>query len=314
MALLYAGLLVGVTGCGLSPVTRGDGVVPSSAASGAGGAGRGVSGMRSSAAPTPRFSTSRPTGGKPASRPDLGDLTLSFDSLEVRLGGAIGLAVAPVGQTTDPADVTRLGPLQSDVAWSTAKVPLAIGALRHKTADRDSSDVRASITASDNAAAQRLWDGLGGGRTAGTAVDSVLRALGDTRTMTNTRRSRPPYTAFGQTVWTATDQSRVVAALACSSDPSARVVYRLMGQVEAGQSWGLGRRAGSHFKGGWGPDRAGRYLVRQMGVLSVNGSPILGVSILAKPADGSFAAGIIQVDAVAAWLSKHLHAFPTGHC
>lgn len=248
------------------------------------------------------------------SRRDTTGLAASFAALRSRLGGEVGFAVAPVGPESGTDDVTRMGPLQSDVAWSTSKVPLAIDALRRGATASVPSNIRAAITASDNAAAQRLWDGLGGGTAAGTAVDKVLRTMGDTHTVTNTRRIRPAYTAFGQTVWTATDQARTAASLSCSTDPNARTVYRLMGQVEAGQAWGLGRHAGSHFKGGWGPDRSGRYLVRQMGVVSRGGHPIMGVSILAKPADGSFSAAIAQIDAVTTWLYDHLQSLPAGHC
>lgn len=250
---------------------------------------------------------------QPAPDPDPA-LTASFEALQVRLGGEIGVAVAEVTAHPTQADVTQLGTLQTDVAWSTSKVPLAIAALRNDAFGPVESNVHAAITASDNAAAQRLWDSLGDGSGAGRAVDTALRSLGDTATVASTRRTRPDFTAFGQTRWSAGAQARVAAALACDVEPNARSVYTLLGQVEPGQAWGLGQRAGAHFKGGWGPDPSGSYLVRQMGVVVVSGQPVLGVSILAKPGDGSFASGVNQVDAVAGWLYDHLEAFPAGHC
>lgn len=61
-------------------------------------------------------------------------------------------------------------------------------------------------------------------------------------------------------------------------------------------------------------EESGRYMVRQMGVIVVAGQPVMGVSILANPGDGSFTSGTNQVDAVAGWPCDHFDAFPHGHC
>ena len=86
-----------------------------------------------------------------------------------------------------------------------------------------------------------------------------------------------------------------------------------MEQVEPDQSWGIGGISGTQFKGGWGPSLAGKYLVRQMGILSSpNGKT--AVAIAAEPASGSFADGIQDLNEVADWLSAHLADLSTGEC
>lgn len=240
-------------------------------------------------------------------------LTASFARLQSQLGGRIGLAVVPVGSAgrTQPGAV-QLGTLTSEVAWSTSKVPLVIAALSRTSGSSVQTLARAAITKSDNAAAERLWRGLGNATAAGNSMNSVLVALGDPTTRTQTRVVRAGFSAFGQTQWTAKDQAKVASALPCSQH--ARTVYDLMGKIDRSQAWGLGTISGARFKGGWGPDTQGRYVVRQMGVLIVKGVPVMGVSILSKPSDGSFSAGTSALTAIAHWLAAHLAAFPKGHC
>ena len=60
-----------------------------------------------------------------------------------------------------------------------------------------------------------------------------------------------------------------------------------MGQVEPSQTWGIGGIPGSEFKGGWGPSPSGKYLVRQIGVLTTPAGNI-AVAIAAEPESGSF--------------------------
>ena len=59
-------------------------------------------------------------------------------------------------------------------------------------------------------------------------------------------------------------------AAGCVGSPASReLVLNLMGEVSS-DTWGLGS-AGvpARWKGGWGPGTDDRYLVRQMGTLSV---------------------------------------------
>ncbi len=80
----------------------------------------------------------------------------SFARLAEAMPGHEGLAVAPLGIGTK---VERLGSLKTGVAWSTAKVPVAMAAIAAGVAD--ANDLRSAITASDNAAADRIWQALG---------------------------------------------------------------------------------------------------------------------------------------------------------
>lgn len=253
-------------------------------------------------------STDLPVAG--SARPDVAQpappaLAAGFDRLVAGLGvRSAGLVYAPVGGTP-----VRLGSWRTGPAWSTMKVPLSLAALRRS----DSANVRAlvhrAITASDNQAAEALWSGLGGGHAAGNAVDQVLVAHGDRRTRTQSQRIRAPFTPFGQTVWSLTDQVTFASALACSAGD--RPVAEEMAGVTAAQRWGLGRLPSAAFKGGWGPDPAGRYLVRQFGVVSLDGH-LVAVAIAVEPADGSFDGGVRALNRIADWLRRSVHPTSGG--
>ncbi|MBC2590734.1 hypothetical protein [Rhodococcus aetherivorans] len=155
-----------------------------------------------------------------------------FDSFARQLPAQVGLAIVPVGG----GQVLTGGTVMTDVAWSTIKVPLAIAAL---TADpAQAGNVAAAITASDNDAAQAMWDDLGSGTAAATAVQQVLAEFGDPGTAVQPQVTRPGFTAFGQTIWPLTAQAQFAASLPCRD--AADEVLTLMGQVSPGQSWGLG--------------------------------------------------------------------------
>jgi len=227
----------------------------------------------------------------------------SFAKLAAGLGGEVGVAYGPAGLDQP---VTTLGPLQTGVAWSTAKVPVAVATVR---ADGGSPSgdhaglMRSAITASDNAAAESLWSGLGGGAAAGAKVQAVLADAGDGDTQVQTERVRSGFTAFGQTEWPLPAAERLAAALPCLD--GAGPVLDLMGQVTSDQSWGLGQAgANQRFKGGWGPDENGKYLVRQMGLIDVDGGTV-AVAIAAKPSDGSLESGSAQLTQLAQWVAEH---------
>jgi hypothetical protein len=115
-----------------------------------------------------------------------------------------------------------------------------------------SQDLTQAITASDNAAAERLWSALGAGASAAEASTAQLRDAGDPRTQIQAQRLRAGYTAFGQTQWALTDQVRFVGGMACVA--AGQPVLELMNQVVAGQRWGLGATGKlAQFKAGWGP-------------------------------------------------------------
>jgi hypothetical protein len=81
--------------------------------------------------------------------------------------------------------------------------------------------------------------------------------------------------------------------------------------VTSSQRWGLGRIARARFKGGWGPDTHGRYLVRQFGLVP-RGSQVIAVAVAVEPANGSFATGTAELDQVAAWLRSALPLLPSA--
>ena len=238
----------------------------------------------------------------------------SFRSLERSLGGSSGIAVSGVGRGQA---VQRLGALSSGVAWSTIKVPIVLAVLTRDNG-RPSAPTRAlmrrAITASDNNAALALWNGLGGGSTAGAKVGRALAAAGDTATRVQTRQVRPPYTPFGQTVWPLTAQQRFVAGLPCV--PHASQVLALMGEVISSQRWGFGTIAKARFKGGWGPGTSGGYLVRQMGLFRLPDGTRVAATMATLPADGDFGTGASHLSRIARWLSRHVNAeaVPAKRC
>lgn len=227
----------------------------------------------------------------------------SFSRLASQLPGDEGIAVSGVGLGRQ---VAHAGSLRSGVAWSTAKVPVAMAALAAGVGTQE--DIRQAITASDNAAAERLWNALGGGTSAASAADAQLRAAGDDTTSIQAERLRAGFTAFGQTDWRLTDQTRFVAGMQCTEEGPA--VLALMGQVVAGQRWGLGTTGTSaQFKGGWGPGiqpgHAGGWLDRQMGIIDVDGTPV-AVSIATTAGDHE--TGTRNLTALANWVMQHVDA------
>ena len=237
----------------------------------------------------------------------------TFADLSRRLGGSLAVAYAPVGVHQK---ARRLGALSTGVAWSTVKVPLAVATVRH-SGGHPSAEVlrlmRAAITRSDNDAALALWSRLGPAATAAARTQAVLRSGGDSATVVPSRRLRAGFTPFGQSVWSLTDQATFAASLPCMTGTS--TVLGLMGQVTASQRWGVGTMSGTRaLKGGWGPGTDGRYLVRQMAVVRLPDGTRVGMSLAARPADGRFATGISNLDALAHWVEKNVRTGGSTAC
>ncbi len=209
----------------------------------------------------------------------------------------IGIAIA----RPNVAEVISLGQWSSGVAWSTIKVPLAIAALRHDPARAHDLVVKA-ITESDNEASERLWSQLGNPARAALEVQAVVHECGDAATVVEAQRTRPPYTAFGQTQWPLDRQARFAAGLPGLGD--AATVIDLMRGLIRGQRWGLAAR-GFAAKGGWGPGSADDYLVRQFGILPT-GSAHVGVALAAEAR--AFEAGVDFINAMTDWLVGQLPA------
>lgn len=228
----------------------------------------------------------------------------SFAALERRLGGRAGVTFGPLS-----GSATSHGSLTTGPAWSTIKVPIAIAVAREHGGETPS--MNPAITASDNAAAARLWESLGPAATAGRKTQAVLADGGDTQTAVQTVVTRP-FSAYGQTSWSLASQQRFARSLPCLR--GARPVVSLMGQVISAQRWGLGSvGTNARFKGGWGPDESGRYLARQFGLIDLPTGTV-AVAMAVEPADGSFDAATRNLTAVAEWVAERATGSPAGSC
>lgn len=264
-----------------------------------------------------------PAEPKPQGSPSVSSGGLAgFDGLENSLPGQIGLAIGPPG--SGPA--ASAGSLTTGSAWSTSKVPVALRVLQETggpsgLSSSEEAEIRAALTASDNNAALALFADLershGGPTGAAAAVDEVLAEAGDTTTHISSV-GRDGFTPFGQTEWSLQLQELFMSRLAagCVGAPaSSEYVLNLMGEVSS-DTWGLGSTGlPARWKGGWGPGTDGRYLVRQMGVLEVEGGEAV-IALAALPDDGSFETGQSMATSIAQWAAEHASQFAgsTGSC
>lgn len=233
-----------------------------------------------------------------------GTLAADFADLQPVLGGHVGLAIMPVGGD----QMAVLGDLTTGPAWSTIKVPLMLAVLR---ANGTTSQMSAAITESDNAAADVLWQSLGKPDMAAESVTSILREGSDSVTMVPATRSRSDYSPYGQTDWSLPNQLRFAAALPCL--PGATTVLALMAKITASQQWGLGRLDNSVFKGGWGPDANGNYLVRQFGLVTTQAGQI-AIAVAAQSNSGTYEGGTAVLNKLADLVGKHLGELMGGSC
>lgn len=68
------------------------------------------------------------------------------------------------------------------------------------------------------------------------------------------------------------------------------------------------------FKGGRGPDPAGKYHVRQFGLIPRGDGFFAAFAITAVPADGTYRTGQVMVDTVASVLSQQAGDLPAAPC
>lgn len=233
-------------------------------------------------------STAAPTA--PGELPS--EVVSAVEAVQEEFGGLAGVAVATPGKDSN---VATTGKFKVGPAWSTSKVPIAIAAVRQYGV---SPQVEAAITISDNDAAESMWYSLGNDAAAGATTDKILREGGDKVTVMGTDRVREQYTVFGQTQWDLDDQAVFGANMQCiEGGPE---VADLMGQIADEQSYGLGHIPNAHFKGGWGPDDQGIYLVRQFGFIpGKKPGTFIGVAIAAQPDDGSYETGQEMLNRIA---------------
>lgn len=264
-----------------------------------------------SASPTVTDSTALPAPAQPSpmvipAAPADNGLALSFDELAQNIGADVGLAFAPLG---NPGQVQTFGEWSTGPAWSTIKVPLALAVLDQSGSV--SSAMQSAITASDNGAAESMWEELGGGEEAASKVESVLVAAGNPQTDVPSVLRRSGFSIFGQTEWSLADQVRFLGHIDC--DSRAAPVLDLMGQITSGQRWGLGGIDGAQFKGGWGPGTDGLYLVRQYGVIPTATGKV-AVAIAAVADSGTFGGGTAALNSLTGWLQDHLDQLGGGQC
>jgi len=236
--------------------------------------------------------------------------------------GRVGIAVSPLGE----GEPVLAGDALEGRAWSTMKVPLLValidrlGGSQELTAP-EREDAEAALTRSDNDAALALFDRLqnleGGLVPASRAIESALRQAGDDETTVNTEPSPEGYSTFGQTIWSAEASTLFFRALAGGcllGEEDTDYVLSLMEDVVPDQRWGLGEAehpggASLAFKGGWGPEPPGGYLIRQGGVVD-EGDAGYVLSVIAIPADRgvtSFEAGQELVTEAAAVVAENVN-------
>lgn len=233
-----------------------------------------------------------------------GTLAADFADLAPLLNGHVGMAIMPVGGD----QMAVFGDLTAGPAWSTIKVPLMLAVLR---ANGSTNQMSSAITESDNSAADVLWQSLGTPDNAASSVTSILREGSDTVTTVPAARSRSDYSPYGQADWSLPNQLRFAAALPCL--PGADTVLAMMGKITASQQWGLGHLDNSAFKGGWGPDANGNYLVRQFGLVNTPSGQI-AIAVAAQSNSGTYEGGTAVLNRLADLVSKHLSELMGGTC
>jgi hypothetical protein len=246
----------------------------------------------------------------------------TFAALEGSLPGQVGIAYTAPGRSTA---IRTLGDLQGGSAWSTIKVALAArtiedaGGPSHLSSTQR-SEISAALRESDNAAAMSMWGRLvsryGSSGGAARSVTQVLRQAGDPSTKVSSV-GRDGFSPFGQTDWSLQGQARFMASLAggcLAGRATTRYLFGEMSRVATDQRWGLGSAgASAKFKGGWGPETDGRYLVRQMGVLA-SPSGQLVITIATVPTDGQLASGQAILTRLARWAGADLRPPAAGAC
>ena len=237
-----------------------------------------------SASSAPTTSASAGTTGKAKDK-----IAGEVSRIEQSRGAQIQVSWLESGQ------IQTAGSLQDLPAWSTSKVPVAMAIYAQGKADANSGNISAAIQASDNAAAEALWQGLGGSDSQrAQAVTAILRQAGDGHTTVPSTRLRSGFTIFGQTQWSTTDQLQFLQNF--NSLPGAAQLKSHMYATYGNQRWGIGRLPNSAVKGGWGPTLSGGYTARQIGWFHSEGKET-PIAIAAQA--NSFGAATAVVDEVA---------------
>jgi hypothetical protein len=181
-----------------------------------------------------------------------------------------------------------------------------------------------AIERSDNAAINAVFarleaidHGLVG---ASEAIEQTLRASGDPLTLVNTLPNGNGYSTFGQTEWSLRASTLFYRALANGCllrAAGTSLLLDLMSHVETAERWGVGSAGfagGPHlaFKGGWGPEPDGSYLVRQTAIIRA-GARRYVLAVMAHPPGQraeSFSMGQTMLRRVAGWARRTIHTLP----
>jgi hypothetical protein len=117
--------------------------------------------------------------------------------------------------------------------------PRALAALDQSGSDGTQQPLHSAIRNSDNEDADAVWNKVGRGYPAASAVDAVRRSHGDAATVTQSMETRQGFSAFGQTDWSLDSQVAFAKDLFCGS--ATNLVYADMGRISTGRRWGLGQ-------------------------------------------------------------------------
>ena len=258
-------------------------------------------GTKEESAPQPTLPESTPVPA-PVTTEDLPviEATDPQEALDAIAADNPGTGIAVAGGGT----VFAAGMTDPVAAWSTAKVPLAIAAERAGVAE--DSTVTQAITYSDNAAADSLWEALGGGQDAAQATQEVIGT-----TSVPATPPRPGFSAVGQTQWSVAQQAEFVASLGCMD--GAEPVLAAMAQPDPAQRYGLGTLEGAVKKGGWGPAEDGSYEARQMGLVTLGGHTV-AVAIYASADSGDYGDAQQMLTRLAAQLESAEVEWPAAGC
>ncbi|WP_297006725.1 hypothetical protein [uncultured Corynebacterium sp.] len=224
---------------------------------------------------------------RPTEQQQAEDATLRIESVVAdisdRFDAKVGVSLRAGG------GVVHAGESGDLHAWSSVKVPVAFAAVQHQLdaaatgapAVDLTGDLALALTRSDNDAALRLWETLGTDEESSVAVDGVFRQAGDP-TDAEADRDREGYEGFGDIHWTLDNQ--VIFANRMSCLPGAEQVLDPMGHVIDEHRQGLGLLPGSRFKGGWGNEADGSYVLREFGLVGAPGRQV-PVAFSVVPAD-----------------------------
>ena len=223
--------------------------------------------------------------------------------------------MAPLGD----GEIEFVGSLATGHAWSTIKVPIVLAAIKAAgTVEDFQADAAAALQRSDNTAAERIFKRLGDLKAASAELEAWLREAGDEETKIFTGTPPAGLSTYGQTDWSAVESARFTRALArgCLADADdTEAILSLMREPVASQRWGAGGLGtDAAYKGGWGPEEDGGYLVRQIAVIG-SGDKAWVASAIARPDDrgaGSFKAGRELVSGALIWAADHLREAALG--